>query len=535
MPKDDLIEKELSTLSDETLHHIAFSTTWQSDVVANQVDADGYSASSSQLKEDINLNRSALQHACWEMFFSNPQVNTSVRGLIGRIVGNGFEVTSDVQKIQDVLHDTIFDPRNRLYALLPKYVMRNYLEGETFLILTLHADGFVEIDFVDPANVNGGMQSNEGIVYHPNKAWMPLAFNVTSDSGEVQAQVPSINLAYFPDLIDLFTKKMGEAYSADKFATCMSNDPVFKPLGGLCRFMIYWDRGLLTTCSTGHLRTTLKWLNRYEMLKEYEIDHKRSSGAYLWAFEFEDIKSFKTWLSLSDTQRRETGIMAKKTPGGTLMVPPGMKMTVHSPQLPKISDADTDILHMITAGLNEPEDVSTGQAKGTYASVKASRGPMSDRVADEVELFKHFFIQDFWRPIFHLKNMVGKFPTTFSVREAVDFKDKEPVFKTVKRTPEQLIELSFPTSEVVDYEGRARSFLGVKHGSTNSTLGLPNSHIAKKLGVSNYRKARLDKATEDDRFPELLTPEDDEASQEGIAESPVKKPLVKRKLVKKEN
>ena len=197
-----------------------------------------------------------------------------------------------------------------------------------------------------------------------------------------------------------------------------------------------------------------------------------------------------------------------------MVLPPGMNLTVINPNLPNISESDTDILHMITAGLNEPEDIHTGQAKGTFASVKASRGPMSDRIADEAAYFERFLRYDFWGAIFYLKSVISGFPTEFSVKTAVDFKSKKPVFRNVKKRPEQLIEISFPTTEMLDPEVRARAYLGVKHGSTFDTLGIPNSEIADKLGFGNYRKLRLTHATEMEKYPELIPTVDQEGLQE---------------------
>jgi hypothetical protein len=61
-------------------------------------------------------------------------------------------------------------------------------------------------------------------------------------------------------------------------------------------------------------------LNYYENLKKYEIDHKKSAGAYLWIVTMEDPRAFRAWLALTDEQKRKTGIAAKKTPGSTLVL-----------------------------------------------------------------------------------------------------------------------------------------------------------------------------------------------------------------------
>jgi len=219
-----------------------------------------------------------------------------------------------------------------------------------------------------------------------------------------------------------------------------------------------------------------------------------------------------------------------------------MTVEAQNPKLPTISEGDTDILHMVTGGLNEPEDISTGQSKGTFASVKASRGPMSDRTSDEVAYFERFLRYDFYKSVFFLKSKVSDFPETFSVQEAVDFKDQEPVFKEVDKKPEELIDISFPLSEVNDAETKARAFLGVKHGSVYDVLGIPNDVIAKKLGFGNYRKMRLQQASEEKKYPKLEPPVDAAGEQldpgnkakgggkEGVPAKPgaPAKPIIKR-------
>jgi hypothetical protein len=294
----------------------------------------------------------------------------------------------------------------------------------------------------------------------------------------------------------------------------------YKKVGGYQRFIISWDRGFMTRRAISHLRTVLEWLNYYELLKKYEIDHKRASGSYLWSFSFEDVRMFKQWLALSDEDRRKTGIMAKKTPGGSIILPPGVKMEVINPQLGTISEEDTDILQMITAGLNEPADVTTGSAKGTFASIKASRGPMSDRTSDEISTFDSFLKYDFWGSIFFLKSSISGFPATIKVKMATEFDDNgKPVFRQIKRKPEQLLEISYPVSESLDLDTRMK-LLGVKHSSIMDSLGIPAEDAAKKLGYGAYQRARLRRATEEETMPKLQTQVDAEAAQEKKLETP---------------
>jgi hypothetical protein len=490
--------------SDDDLAGLQFSMPWQMDE-ANQStgkDADGFGTATSI---SSSASREELQKACWNKFNESPQVGTAVKGQVGRLTGLGFEVSSEVFDIQTVLEEIEFDPRNRLYSFWPKYVARSIIEGELFICLTLHDDGFVELDFIDPSNVGGG--GEDGVIYHPSKVTMPLFYFIKQeDANNVKNArvelVPSIFIARYPELVKV-ARTACPGYSDDFTKASRSSKAKYKGVGGFRRFIVSWDKGFVTKRNVSYLRTILEWLNYYENLKKYEIDHKKSAGSYLWVVSMTDPKAFRTWLSLSDVERAKTGIMAKKTPGGTIVLPPGMTMECRNPTLPTISESDTDIFHMITSGLNEPEDVTSGQSKGTFASVKSSRGPMNDRIADEICAFEKFLRHDFYSGIFFLKSKASAFPATFKTKVAVDFKDQEPVFKDVDKRPEFLISINFPTSQTNDAEATARAFLGVKHGSTYETLGIPNEEIAKKMGFGNYRKLRLLHATEKEKYPEL--------------------------------
>lgn len=501
----------LEKLTDEELASMKFAMPWQYDATGDEggKDEDGFPITVGS--KDVIEDRARLQKICWAKFNKSPFVGTAVRGQVGRLTGFGFEVSSDIPEINNAVVDTEFDPRNRLYSYWPKFVGRAVIEGELFLLLTAHPDGFIEVDFIDPANVTGG--GEDGVLYHPDKDTMPLFYYITPKDGDSKGviMVPSIFMAYYPELMKVVKKTKN--FNDDQTKASRNSKNAYNGIGGFQRFIVSWDRSFITHRNISYLRTVIEWLNHYENLKKYEIDHKKSSGAYVWVVSIEDPKSFRTWLALSDEERRKTGIMAKKTPGSTLVLPPGMKIEAHAPKLPTISDSDTDILHMVTGGLNEPEDVSTGQSKGTFASVKASRGPMSDRISDEIAYFDRFLKYDFYRAVFYLKAAVSDFPRLFTTKEAVDYKAKKPVFKDVERAPEFLIDIVYPVSQVDDAETRARAFLGVKHGSVYDNLGIPNEVIAKKMGLGNYRRLRLARATEEEKYPELAPPLDEGGEQ----------------------
>jgi len=516
---DEGFLKALEEIPDDVLRRMSFSAPWQYsdyDDDGRQQDSDGFPIVTGQSrKDDPSYIRDTLQKECFAKFHANPQVNTSIRGLVGRLTGLGFETScGEFYEIQEVIEEIELDPRNRLYSFWPKYMGRFNIEGELFLSLTLHGDGFVEVDFVDPAVISSGGDGNTGIIFHPTKPSMPLFYNITKSTEQgikiaknsvnwkLSEQIPSIYVARYPELMSLVTNH--KDYSTELQQNSRNNGTKFKKIGGFQRFIVSFDRGFVTRRAISHLRTVLEWLNHYENLKKYEIDHKKSSGSYVWVFTFEDVKALRTWLSLTDEEKRKTAIGAKLTPGGRLILPPGVSVEAKAPSLPSIKDQDTDILQMVASGLNEPEDIMTGTSKGTFASVKASRGPFSDRTSDEIAYFDRFLKYDFWSSIFFLRSAVTDFPTKFKVRKAVGFKNKEPIFKNISKRPEQLIDISYPTSDTLDIEARTRAILGVKHGPMPEQLGVSNKWAASRIGVNNYNKMRLDKATEDEKYPDLV-------------------------------
>jgi len=525
------IDQFIQDMPDEVLERIQFSMPWQYDSSSESryKDADGFDINYGLTgKEDNRYTKDMLQSECWAKFNRNPQINTAVRGLVGRMTGYGFETSSEIPEIDEVLEEIELDPRNRLYNFMPKFVGRAQVEGELFLCLTCHADGFIEVDFVDPAVLNGDGDDDTGIIWHPDKYFMPLFYSISTRDG-LNTQIPSINIARYPELYAVAQKN--KSFSQNKAAKARNRKKKFRQFHGFNKFIISWDKGFLTRRAVSFLRTTLEWLNHYENLKKYEIDHKKSSGAYLWVFSITEPRAFKQWVALSDEDRRKTGILAKKTPGGSLVLPPGVEVDVKNPNLSKISDQDTDILDMIASGLNEPEDVLLGHSRSTYAGIKAGRGPMSDRTADEIAYFERFLKYDFWDSIFFLRSKLTDFKYVYKVKEAYMFDKKgEPQFRNRQRRASQLIDICFPTSELIDYEARARGLLGVKHGPATEVLGIPYSEIAKKMGFANYGKLRLKFATEKDKYPELIYALDAESLQEQVEAEPARpKPKPKPK------
>ena len=480
------------------------------------VDEDGFPVIA-RMSEETSEGFSVLQKSCWEKFNSNPQVYTSIDDTGGYLAGANFEFYSEYEDVQDYIYQMMTDSRNRLYSFIEKFVIRAEIEGELFISATIHPDGFVEIDFIPPNALEFG-NGHKGVVYHPNKSSMPLFYvvKIKDENGkETPYAIPSIYVSEFPD--DMGPKFRNHRLIKDGTYKIYNKvgKKAYEPFGGFKTFIIAWDRSLFTDRNVSHLRTVIEWANHYEELKRYEIDHKRSSGSYLWIATFEDMASFKKWISLTDEEIEKTGFYKPKTPGGTIVLPPGMKLECKNPNLSKISDADTDIMQMVVSGLNRSEDMVTGTNSGSYASVKASRGPEADRKETKTERFRRFLVYDFWKHLFRIKaTLTPKFELLRDADIVKGFGPSKNPIKGKKKMPIwESMEVTFPTSEVNDVESIAKGLLGVKHGSVVDTLGIPPSVVAKRLGFRNYTRMRLQHAAEDAKYPTLASAVDAEDSE----------------------
>ncbi len=493
----------IDDLNDDQLMAVAqTSVNWMTGTDP-KTDEDGFAVGGGELKSEL-ANYKELQKVCWDKFVSNPQINSHVRDYMGSLTGMGFQTESQISEIQDKIDEIIEDPRNNLPLRMSQYVARSEIEGELYLTLTLHKDGFVEVDFLDPSLIVSGGGSSSGIYHHSDKGMFPLVYRferpgLNGKSNETLF-LPSINIAHFPEMKKEALKLIEKDSNKGLYGSNSAKE--YSKLGGLQTFVIQWDRGFLTNRNVSHLKTTIVWLNHYESLKRWEIDHKKSAGSYLWVASITDAKSYRTWLKLTKEEKQETGLFAKKVPGGTIVLPPGINLECKNPNLSSISGQDTDIMQMVTSGLNRPEDmVLGGSMSGSKSGIQATRGPQSDRTQDQIAYFERFLRFEFWRSVLLLCFRSNHLKETYKLKEAIEFKDQEPVFKDVVKKGYQLIDFEFPQSEVSDIEAKARALLGVKHGSVSESLGIPHKDIAKKLGFGSYYKKRLIFATEEKVFP----------------------------------
>lgn len=471
-------------------------------------DEDGFSQNVYDFGSGNYKGFKEWQQACWIKFKSNAFVHTTVLDTTGRLTGMGFNLFSHYPKANDFIDSFWHDPRNRLVTNFKKYVARGVIQGELPLNVTMHKDGFVEVDFVSPTTIYGFTDSS-GIITKKGKNNFHLMYRVVDSDNDVYL-IPSINLAYYPELWKDVEENTEYKNAISGGAKLLGKEDY--GIEGYTSFIIWMDQGFVTKRNVGGVQVVMEWLNHYDNMKRWELDHKKSSGAYLWVVEIEDRQAFRLWLSLSDADRKATGLLAKKTPGGTLMLPPGFKMTCHNPKLASITNQDEDILNMIAGGLNTPKDVMTGSSSGqTYSGAKLSRGPVGNRVMDSMADLERWMTHEFFRGVLWLHHKAGKMSWTYPMEKAFKFVKGEPKFKKYKVEAHRTVEINFPTSEMDDVESKTKAYLGSKHGPVPQTLGISHSTVAKRIGVNGYSQERLLKATEDNMYPELMS--NDEAEQ----------------------
>ena len=523
---DEQTASVLRNLNDEVLEQLSFPISMGGGT-ANAIDEDGFPT----IDQGNLWGLHQWQEECWKKVEGNPQISSHVRDIMGRMTGWGFEIKSSVRDIHRAIEEIMEDPRNDLYQKFPQYVARAEGEGELFQIFTLHSNGFIEVDFTPPNTIRNGGDDGSGIIFHPSKQHFPLFYHMVVDEHkqnmtreDKEVLIPSINIAYYPELEK--EVKDHESYSTEKTKFSKARRPKSMPyrnFNGYKRFMVHWNKGYMVKRNVSHIKTTVQWVNYYEQLKKYEIDHKKSSGAYLWVITMENPQAFKHWLNMSEEQRKKTGIMQPKDPGGTLVLPPGMNLEVHNPKLNSISDQDNDIMQMVSSGLQKPQDTMLGDYKSTYASVKASQGPQGDRINDELHYFKMFQIYDFWRPILWLRSKAkSDFKYMRRIEEVTDFQNGEPKKEKVDKPCYKLVEIDLPVSRLEDIEATATALLGSKHGSVVDTLGIDRKSVAKRLGFGGYEYHRMEKAKEDERLPETLSAMNQEQEQEKAEGEPPK-------------
>ena len=249
-------------------------------------DVDGFKMTAAGEYDYAGFDK--LQDYCWLKFNRNPFVFTTVKDNTGRMAGYGFEQGSLSPRVADFIKKIWTDPRNGLISNFDKYIARSQIQGELFLTFTIHEDGFVEVDFVSPTVIKG-FNNNSGILTATGKPLFPLMYCIQESSSLEKKFIPSINLAYYPEMWDQV--KQNKNFQMKNLLNT-SSKKAFKKYNGCQTFMVQWDQSFVTTRNVGSVKVALEWIEHYDNIKKWELDHKKSSGAYLWSVEVEDRSAF---------------------------------------------------------------------------------------------------------------------------------------------------------------------------------------------------------------------------------------------------
>ena len=79
----------------------------------------------------------------------------------------------------------------------------------------------------------------------------------------IDEQIPSIFLARYPEWLNVAAKVDG--FNQEKLKESRSNIKKFKAIGGFNRFIVSWDKSMITQRNIGYVRTVLEWINHYDM------------------------------------------------------------------------------------------------------------------------------------------------------------------------------------------------------------------------------------------------------------------------------
>lgn len=458
-----------------------------------------------------------LHSEVWRQYVESPFVGTSVRDTVGFLTGQGFSVTSGEEDVDDIIYETDHHFANKLYRRHKTYATQRTVSGELHLILTVNlrarnGKGLVEVDWADPKEITG-------IRFHPTKTRMPLLFRI--GDGDKAELLPTIDIIHGgAGLLRASQHEDCPVYGACDFDRIRlnknrSNDPKLAPFKGYKRFVVEWEGSSLTMRELGTLRSVIVWSNFYTLLKLIEIDHKRAMSSFVWNLHFEDKDAFDAYWALDPERRAQMGLEKPKKTGATVISPPGSTMKAISPQLPSLSGQDTDIKEAMVGGLNQPSDAVTGTSDGTYASVKASRGPWGARMQDVQEEYRKFLVHDLYGNILTIHRMIFKLKKTHTGKKVVGFdSDRKPILKTRALRMDDLVLVDLPLFDAGDFEKLVKAWLGTKHPGAANALGISNAYVAARMGIQNYGKQRRAFETEQEMYPPLKKEADQEATQE---------------------
>ena len=511
-----LTDEGISALNDQ-IQLMSQSTPWQ----AKGVTASVYSEINATDKQDIkpdDVDRETLQKLCWHKYRYFPGIHSSIEDKADLITGKGFSIYSINEKIQEVIEDTIYSQRNLLFERIGEWPRRMLPEGELLLLNIIDSEGNTTTRVVEPGKIIGA-EEGSGLITDPDDVTKTLFYRYDRGNSNYEL-IPSEEIIYNPALENKL--KDNKYYEAAQTKWAKSDNPVYKKFGGYYKYIIHWKN--LSGISkirrdTSSLRTIIEWANLYENSIKWGLDYKKAQSSYAIVLEFQDTPAgkyaYNIWLSMSEEEKKATGLAGALTPGSRIFLRPGVKMEIKSPNLTKGTGENLDLLNMVGAGARTPQDLMQGQSSGaTYASLKMSRNPFTISIENLQEKFKNFLVYRYFRTVFYCKSAIkSSFPTVFKKKVVAEVVKGKPTFAYMLVEPAKLVEVSMPQIKLTEDEGIVRTMLGSKHMGLNS-IGMSKKSMAESLGFDDYNRQKRERMIEEEDYGEDMLLQDAEAQQE---------------------
>ncbi len=493
---------------------------------ATYVDTVDYTVTPEDTEKPSEQSWRDIQKLCYSKYRNFGPLRAAIDAKADFAAGHGFSVYSTELTINEFLKDLFFSRRNRLYFQCPGWIVRMQAEGELFLLLAFDDEGTATIRVMEPSKI--GESDDTGLLTNPDDVTHTLFYVYEGKNG--RELIPDISIMYNSTEYLKIARGI-DGYNEEE--TKNSRSARHRNIGGFRRFIIHWKNltGIMEyKRDTSYFMAVLEAINLYWNAIKWELDHKKAQTAYTIAVTFEDspqgLRAWFAWKNMSDEDKDKTGLTKPLTPGSKVVLPPGMSIDIKSPQLPRISGENQDLLNISGAGAKTPYDLWQGQSAGaTYASLRASRPPFILDIENLQHKFEMFMRYEVLRAcIFAKVQMGGRFTAlsgkdyklegSYKEQWVEDVVDGEPKVVEIDVEPVEKIKFTFPQIKLLDDPDQlANGLFGSKHAGVYGA-GVSAETAVKRFGIQDYEREKRKQMIERMRYGELMPGADAEKQVE---------------------
>lgn len=531
--------------SDKEMKADMLSEAWQKPGLLVHPNTSFFSIHNESEKE-IGGNLFAIKEHCKKSFRESPYVGSIINRFSSWIWGENSFLYSDYEFLQDFLDNFFSDWFNDLDTGISEIVLNLLVDGEVFLLITvLNLNGDMRIRFVEDKQIRGG-KDDYGIITDPDDISVTAFYIVeTSTSSTKTASqtkrrlIPDINVLWNPSLYSKL-KENGAVNGFNDRLTAGAKwtgagKKMFKQKTGtpFKQFIVPWKNlmGIKNQRrSVSAIRRVISATNKYNEMLDWSRDFFKAMMSYTDVFEFSEdrlgVMAFNWIVQKMKTEagRKElynAGITKPKMPGDTVITRPGMTYKKVAPQIsaPPMTGYFKDYFHMITAGLETPADLATGDSSGsTQASLKMSRQAPNLSVNFVQWRLQLYLRTRLMRSIFKIKSALDdSFPAEIEVDQFFLDKTTGKPKRIKRKLPlwhEQILKINLPDVNLGDDDKKAKAWFGSKHLGASDELGLSQEKTAKKFDIGDYSKQKRERLLEDEIYGKKEIVKDKESFSE---------------------